>query len=248
MFYRTLFSLKGGYSLKNEKQNQSHMKMIDELEKSEKITETEEFDHFFKQVLKKMPANSAQIIQKSLGKSKEKSERFIAKNNQKFDQLFDELLVGVDETTRKKSHQTIHFATLAAAIVGFSPIPFSDALLLVPIQLTMMMRLHKLFGASWSEGLAQGITKELVLVGVGRSAAGNVLKFVPAFGSVAGGVINATVAVTITETLGWLTVKMLNDGEDIFKEVLTFEGQFKRLLKKYIRSKNKWMILSVNKK
>ncbi|WP_254556059.1 DUF697 domain-containing protein, partial [Salmonella enterica] len=78
-------------------------------------------------------------------------------------------LVGVDSQTRRKCHETIHFATLTAAIVGFSPIPFSDAVLLVPIQLTMMMRLYKIFGASWSEALAKGITKELVVVDLGRS-------------------------------------------------------------------------------
>lgn len=70
---------------------------------------------------------------------------------------------------------------------------------------------------------------------------GNVLKFVPAVGTIAGGAINATVATTITEALGWVTVKMLNDGEDIFNNVLTFEGQFKGLVSKLqkLRRKNK---------
>ncbi len=175
------------------------------------------FEEFFNQVLKKMPARSAKIISSSLTVSKAKAERFLASNSQKFDHLFDEFLVGVDSQTRRKCHETIHFATLTAAIVGFSPIPFSDAVLLVPIQLTMMMRLYKIFGASWSEALAKGITKELVVVGLGRSLVGNVLKFVPAVGTIAGGAINATVATTITEALGWVTVKMLNDGEDILK-------------------------------
>ena len=160
------------------------------------------FEEFFNQVLKKMPARSAKIISSSLTVSKAKAEQFLASNSQKFDHLFDEFLVGVDSQTRRKCHETIHFATLTAAIVGFSPIPFSDAVLLVPIQLTMMMRLYKIFGASWSEALAKGITKELVVVGLGRSLVGNVLKFVPAVGTIAGGAINATVATTITEALG----------------------------------------------
>lgn len=199
---------------------------------------SEGFDEFFNQVLLKMPAKSATLIRNSLGQTKVKAEAFLAKNGEKLDHLFDEYLKNVDEVTRRKCHETIHFATLAAAIVGFSPIPFSDAFLLVPIQLTMMMRLHKLFGASWSEGLAKGFTKELVVVGLGRSVVGNVIKFVPAVGTVTGGIINATVATTITETLGWVTVKMLNDGEDIFNDVLTFQGQFKGLLKKIRKSRN----------
>ena len=153
----------------------------------------------------------------------------------------------MDSQTRRKCHETIHFATLTAAIVGFSPIPFSDAVLLVPIQLTMMMRLYKIFGASWSEALAKGITKELVVVGLGRSLVGNVLKFVPAVGTIAGGAINATVATTITEALGWVTVKMLNDGEDIFNNVLTFEGQFKGLVSKLQKANKKKETMTIYK-
>lgn len=82
-------------------------------------------------------------------------------------------------------------------------------------------------------------TKELVVVGLGRSLVGNVLKFVPAVGTIAGGAINATVATTITEALGWVTVKMLNDGEDIFNNVLTFEGQFKGLVSKLQKANKK---------
>ena len=53
--------------------------------------------------------------------------------------------MGVDDATTKKAHRIIHAASLTAAIIGCSPIPFSDAILLVPVQMTMMARLHKLF-------------------------------------------------------------------------------------------------------
>lgn len=219
--------------------NRKSDKKLKDRTKEDKIAKNEGFDEFFNQVLKNMPARSAKIIKSSFVVSKAKAEQFLANNSQKFDQLFDEFLVGVDSQTRRKCHETIHFATLTAAIVGFSPIPFSDAVLLVPIQLTMMMRLYKIFGASWSEALAKGVTKELVVVGLGRSLVGNVLKFVPAVGTIAGGAINATVATTITEALGWVTVKMLNDGEDIFNNVLTFEGQFKGLVSKLQKTMKK---------
>ena len=219
--------------------NRKSDKKLKDRTKEDKIAKNEGFDEFFNQVLKNMPASSAKIIKTSFVVSKAKAEQFLANNSQKFDQLFDEFLVGVDSQTRRKCHETIHFATLTAAIVGFSPIPFSDAVLLVPIQLTMMMRLYKIFGASWSEALAKGGTKELVVVGLGRSLVGNVLKFVPAVGTIAGGAINATVATTITEALGWVTVKMLNDGEDIFNNVLTFEGLFKGLVSKLQKTTKK---------
>ncbi|WP_430603629.1 hypothetical protein IGJ02_001198 [Enterococcus sp. DIV0724b] len=188
-----------------------------------------EFESFFSEVIKKFPEKTSSIILNSYGKSKERAEKVLDKSKSQFDSVFDEFLEGVDEDTRKKCHKTVHAASLTAAIVGCSPIPFSDAFLLVPIQLTMMARLHKIFGQSWSESMGKSLGKEIVVVGLGKSAVGNILKFIPAVGTVAGAAINATVASTITETLGWITVKMLNDGEDIFEQTMTFKGQFKTL-------------------
>lgn len=193
--------------------------------------EEKEFISFFAEVLKKLPQKTSTTILNAYGKSKEQAEKILAKSKEQFDSVFDEFLEGVDDKTRKKCHSTVHAASLTAAIIGCSPIPFSDAFLLVPVQLTMMARLHKLFGQSWSESLGKSLSKELVVVGLGRSAVGNILKVVPAVGTVAGAAINGAVASTITEALGWTTVKMLNDGEDIFEQVMSFKEQFNILSK-----------------
>ncbi|WP_148484817.1 YcjF family protein [Latilactobacillus curvatus] len=188
-----------------------------------------EFDSFFAEVLKKLPQQSAAVIAKSFNQSKALAEKTMAKSRTQFDGVFEDFLVGVDDQMRKKAHNIIHAASLTAAIIGCSPIPFSDAFLLVPVQLTMMARLYKLFGQSWSASLGKSLSKELVLVGLGRSAVGNILKLVPVVGTVTGSAVNATVAMSITEALGWLTVKMLNDGEDIFNDVVSFKNQFRTL-------------------
>jgi len=101
----------------------------------------------------------------------------------------------------------------------------------------MMSRLHKLFGQSWSASVGKSLSKELVVVGLGRSAVGNIIKFIPAVGTVTGAAINASVAVSITEALGWTTVKMLNDGEDLFEQAMSFRGQFNILFKALNKSK-----------
>lgn len=189
------------------------------------------FQSFFGDVLKKMPHTVAQTIMKTFDSTKEKAEALLGSTRSRFDGVFEDFLKGVDETTKKKSHGIIHMASLSAAIIGLSPIPFSDAFLLVPVQLVMMARLHKIFGQSWSEGIGKSITKELVVVSFGRSAVGNILKFVPVVGTIGGGAVNAVVAMAITESLGWVTVKMLNDGEDIFEQVMSFKGQFNTLFK-----------------
>ena len=202
-----------------------------ELPEGDLMQDEEEFESFFSEVLKKLPQKTSVIIHDAYDKSKERAEKILAKSKNQFDGIFDEFLAGVDEETRKKCHKTVHAASLTAAIIGCSPIPFSDAVLLVPVQLTMMARLHKIFGQSWSESLGKSLSKELIIVGLGRSAVGNIVKLVPAVGSVAGAAINGTVASTITESLGWVTVKMLNDGEDIFDQFMSFKGQFNTLFK-----------------
>ena len=50
-------------------------------------------------------------------------------------------------------------------------------------------------------------------------------------GTISGGAVNAVVAMAVTESLGWVTVKMLYDGEDMFEQVMSFKGQFNTLFK-----------------
>lgn len=193
--------------------------------------EEAEFQSFFQDVLKRFPTKISNGIMKTFDSTKVKAEQLTASSRSRFDGVFEEFLAGVDQETRRKCHTTVHVASLTAAIIGLSPIHFSDAFLLVPVQLTMMARLHKIFGQSWSESLGKSLTKELVVVSLGRSAVGNILKFIPVAGTISGGAVNAVVAMAITESLGWVTVKMLNDGEDIFEQVMSFKGQFNTLFK-----------------
>ncbi|MBZ6008120.1 YcjF family protein [Leuconostoc gelidum subsp. aenigmaticum] len=206
-------------------------------DKAEINSDEEEFKSFFSETLKRLPDKTSKIIHNSYRKSRYQAEKVLVKSQDKFSHIFSDFLAGVDDQTKNKCHKIIHAASLSAAIVGCSPIPFSDAFLLVPIQLTMMSRLHKLFGQAWSESLGKSLSKELLVVSLGRGAVGNIIKFVPAAGTITGAAINASVAVTITESLGWVTVKMLNDGEDIFEQAMSFKGQFNILLKTLHHSK-----------
>lgn len=214
-----------------EKEEVAEVQVETALQGSDLKQEEKEFESFFSEVLKKLPQKTSTSVLNAYDKSKEQAEKILDKSKNQFDGIFDEFLEGVDEEKRKKCHKTVHAASLTAAIIGCSPIPFSDAFLLVPVQLTMMSRLHKIFGQSWSESLGKSLSRELIVVGLGRGAVGNILKLVPAVGTVAGAAINGAVASTITESLGWVTVKMLNDGEDIFDQAMSFKGQFNTLFK-----------------
>lgn len=201
--------------------------------------EQEEFDAILQDTLSRMPKKTARVVVGAFDKSKGQAEKLLATSKGQFDKVFEDFLPGLDKDIQKRCHSIIHGASLTAAIIGFSPISFSDAILLVPVQMAMMARLHKLFGQSWTESIGKSISKELFVVSFGRSAVGNVLKLFPGVGTVAGGAINAAVASTITEALGWTTVKLLNDGQDIFEEMTSFKGQFNMLSKAMKATKKK---------
>ena len=118
-------------------------------------------------------------------------------------------------------HKIIHTAAAAAATTAASPIPFSDAALLIPIQTTMITSLYKANGANISQGVVEGAFKAKLISGLGKSLArnltGNLLKFIPGVGTIAGGTLNATVSVAFTEALGFAVVSELrgSDNADI---------------------------------
>lgn len=105
-----------------------------------------------------------------------------------------------------KANVIIGTATAGAAGAAVSPIPFSDAALIVPAQVTMIASLAGLYGVSGDQIKAQALPFVAKLAGT--FLAGNALKFIPFFGSIAGAVINGTVAAGITGGMG-LYVKSL---------------------------------------
>ena len=129
-------------------------------------------------------------------------------------------------------HKIIH--TAAAAATAASPIPFSDAALLIPIQTTMITSLYKANGANISRGVVDGALKATMVSGLGKSLAGNLLKFIPGVGTIAGGTINATVSVAFTEALGIEVVRKLRgaDNADIIDLANVIKDVFKGFTKK----------------
>ncbi|WVE60125.1 hypothetical protein VXJ28_00275 (plasmid) [Enterococcus faecium] len=61
-------------------------------------------------------------------------------------------------------HKIIHTASGAAAATAASPIPFSDAALLIPIQTTMITGLYKANGANISRGVVDGALKATIIL------------------------------------------------------------------------------------
>lgn len=116
----------------------------------------------------------------------------------------------------RKAKQARKWATHYIATtfgIGFSPIPFSDATLLVPMQVTMMAHITAIFGMAVDKNT---MTTIVSVVGgtsgatfLGRYITSNLLKLIPGVGSIAGGIISGTTASIITTALGMSYVEVL---------------------------------------
>ncbi|KMZ52065.1 hypothetical protein AC786_00615 [Helicobacter pylori] len=108
-----------------------------------------------------------------------------------------------------KSKTIIHLASGAAGGVGIIPIPFSDALAIVPIQAGMIYKMNDAFGIDLEKSVATSLITGLLgvtaIAQVGRTLVNGFLKFIPVVGSVAG----SATAVIITEGIGFAYLKVL---------------------------------------
>ncbi|WP_236698027.1 YcjF family protein [Lactobacillus selangorensis] len=109
----------------------------------------------------------------------------------------------------------IHTATVAAGGVALTPIPFADSVLLAPIQITMIAAIYKAYDKDIANGVLKGIVTTTFASSFGSSLAGELLKFIPGLGSVAGAALNTGVAVAITEGIGYTVAKSFESGESI---------------------------------
>lgn len=98
--------------------------------------------------------------------------------------------------------------------VGFTPIPFSDATILVPMQIAMMAHITAIFGISMDK---TSIASILSAIGgtsgatyVGRYLVSNLIKFIPGAGTIAGGIISGATASVLTTALAMSYIEVLS--------------------------------------
>ncbi|RQP08549.1 MAG: hypothetical protein EAS48_09860 [Chryseobacterium sp.] len=109
----------------------------------------------------------------------------------------------------KKAQKAIMGYAGSAAAIGASPIPLSDALLLVPLQTGMAAHVFHIYGLNMGvSSIVKNLIGSRVISMLGKAAVGNILKLIPGGGSIIGGGINAAIASGITYSLGFAMCKM----------------------------------------
>ena len=98
-------------------------------------------------------------------------------------------------------HKIIHTASVAAAAAGggMAQLPGSDNAVIMPIQITMIISLGKVFNKSISKSLATSL-----LASAGASVGGRIISqvlvgWIPFVGNA----VNASTAAGVTEAIGW---------------------------------------------
>jgi len=110
------------------------------------------------------------------------------------------------ELKQRRAHEIVVGVALAAATAGMTPIPFADAIILIPIQIGMLASITAVFGVPLSQGfLTTLIASGATSVGAtftGRTIVAELLKLIPGAGSTAGAAVSAVTAGMLTTAFG----------------------------------------------
>ena len=112
-----------------------------------------------------------------------------------------------DSITKKAVDKIIAVAASSAAAIGATPIPFSDAVLLAPVQIGMIASICKVMKVDADRAfLTTIVTSAAGVLGAtitGRAVVRGLIKCIPGAGSVIGGSISAVTASLLTTGMGY---------------------------------------------
>ena len=128
------------------------------------------------------------------------------------------------KSKKKRSRAVVAAASAVAFGEGFIPIPFSDAAVLIPTQITMIASITTNFGMSISKSVIMSfISSTIGTAGttiLGKSMVSNLFKLIPGVGTGVGGMISGSTASLLTTALGEAYIKFM---EMIYKGELKKE-------------------------
>ena len=152
-------------------------------------------------------------------------------------------IVSID-LKRARARAVVTGAAGAAALTGAAPIPFSDAAILVPTQVSMLAGITAVFGLPLGKSaLTSIVTATIGTAGttvLGKTVVANLVKMIPGAGTIVGAVISGTTAATLTGALGEAYIAILTrvaSGDMSFAELTSSEGmkELRREFEKQLR-------------
>jgi uncharacterized protein (DUF697 family) len=112
-----------------------------------------------------------------------------------------------------QANKVVALAATTAGAIGATPIPFSDAISIIPVQISMLAGISVAFGLKLDEAflgsLVAGTFTASAGTAAGKALVGSLLKMIPGVGSLAGGLISGAVAATVTTTFGTSYIAVL---------------------------------------
>ena len=131
------------------------------------------------------------------------------------------------KSKKKRSRAVVAAASAVAFGEGFIQIPFSDAAVLIPTQITMIASITTNFGMSISKSVIMSfISSTIGTAGttiLGKSMVSNLFKLIPGVGTGVGGMISGSTASLLTTALGEAYIKFM---EMIYKGELKKEDLY----------------------
>ncbi|MGT2711263.1 YcjF family protein [Streptococcus oriscaviae] len=136
------------------------------------------------------------------------------------------------EAKKKQAQAAVATAVAAAFGEGFVPLPFADAAMLIPTQVSMIAAITVIFGLDMNKSFLTAFVSSTIGAGgatvLGRAVVGNLFKLIPGVGTTVGGVISGTTAGLITTALGQayiLLMELIYKGELRKEDLYTKEGK-----------------------
>lgn len=158
--------------------------------------------------------------------------------------------ISLDEKWNR-AHSVIVQHVAGAFAVGFVPVPFADAPILVANQMGMIARILYIYDLGGLENMLKGETVSVIIgqlmSNLGKTLAVNILAFIPGIGPLIKGLISGGVATLLTSALGEavniscykIYESVLNGNKDIEEQMKMFGDMVQKYATDYFKSGKK---------
>lgn len=133
---------------------------------------------------------------------------------------------------KSRAQKIVATAMATAAATGATPIPFSDAALLVPQQVAMLASITAVFGIRMEKATLVAIISSTIGTAgttvLGRTVVSGLMKFIPGVGTAVGGAISGATAAALTGALGEAYIVVMTKiakGDWNISDISTDEGK-----------------------